>query len=256
MVNHVTETQTYLWLLLSFLILIPLQRWIHRHLQGILLLLTRNPVMSQGIYALLFFPGVFVHEASHWLVARLLGVKVTEVSLLPQRQPDGRLRFGFVEIADAGRVRSALIGIAPLIIGTLSILLLSNFLVNLEDLINALLRFHWSEVWDHLGALITAPDALLWLYLSFAISNAMFPSSSDRASLLPVLIGMGVAIIGAIWLWDLEVVADWINYWGIHAVRYLALAVSFTILVDAFLLIPLWAGERVLTRLTGLSVEY
>lgn len=251
-----TDTQTYLWLLLSLLILIPLQRWIHRHLQGILLLLTRDLVLSQGIYALLFFPGVLIHEGSHWFVARLLGVKVTKISLLPRRQPDGRLRFGFVEIADAGRVRSALIGLAPLIIGTLSILLLSNFLVNLEDLIDALLRFQWIEVWNHLRALITAPDALLWLYLSFAISNAMFPSSSDRASLLPVLIGMGAVFIGAVLLWDLEVVADWINYWGIHATRYLALAVSFTILVDAALLLPLWAGERVLVRLTGLSVEY
>jgi hypothetical protein len=252
----VTDTQTYLWLILSFLILIPLQRWIHRHLQGIFLILTRNPVVSQGIYALLFFPGVFVHEGSHWLVARLLGVRVTEVSLLPQRQPDGRLRFGFVEIADAGWVRSALIGIAPLIIGTLCILLLSSYLVNLEDLIGSLLQFHWSEVLNHLKALIIAPDALLWLYLSFAISNAMFPSSSDRASLLPVLIGIGVVFIGAVWLWDLEVVADWINNWGIYATRYLALAVSFTILVDAALLIPFWAVEQVLTRLTGLSVEY
>lgn len=248
--------QPYLWLILSLILLIPLQRWIHRHLQGLLLLLTRNPVLSQGMYALLFFPGVLVHEGSHWLVARILGVEVVEVSLLPQREPDGRLRFGFVEIAEAGRIRSALIGIAPLILGTVSLLLLSNLIVDIEDLLDALFRADWSILLSHLLSIIRAPDALLWLYLSFAISNAMLPSGSDRSSFLPGLIGFFVLVLAAGLIWDLSLVFEWLNSWGVYAARFLALAFTFTLMIDISLVVPIWLAERAVTRLTGLTIQY
>jgi hypothetical protein len=248
--------QPYIWLVVSLILLIPLQRWIHRHLQGLLLLLTRNPVLSQGIYALLFFPGVLVHEGSHWLVARLLGVEVVEVSLLPQQDADGRLRFGFVEIAQAGRVRSALIGIAPLILGTVSLLLLSNLIVDLEELLGALFQTDWSALGEQLWGVISAPDALLWLYLSFAISNAMLPSGSDRSSFLPGLIGLAVLVLAASLIWDLSSLFEWLNSWGRHAARFLGLAFTFTLMIDAVLVLPLWMAERAATRLTGLSVQY
>jgi hypothetical protein len=233
-----------------------LQRWIHRHLQGLLLLLTRNPVLSQGIYALLFFPGVLVHEGSHWLVARLLGVEVVEVSLLPQREADGRLRFGFVEIAEAGRIRSALIGIAPLIFGTASLLLLSNLVVDLDGLTTALFKANWFVLWRQLLGVIRAPDALLWLYLSFAISNAMLPSGSDRSTFLPAVLGIAVLVFAAGLVWDISLVFEWLNSWGIHAARFLALAFTFTLLIDFSLVIPIWLAERAVARLTGLSVQY
>lgn len=251
-----TPIQPYIWLVSSLILLIPLQRWIHRHLQGVLLLLTRNPVVSQGIYALLFFPGVLLHEGSHWLVARLLGVEVVDVSLLPHREEDGRLRFGFVEIADAGRIRSALIGIAPLIFGTVCLLLLSNFIVDLEDLFNAVFQADWSSLWKHIWGVIRLPDALLWLYVSFAISNAMLPSGSDRASFLPGMIGIAAVFVAASLIWDLTLVIEWLNSWGMQAARYLALAFTFTLMIDLSLVIPIWLAEWSIARLTGLSVQY
>jgi hypothetical protein len=48
--------------LLAFLLF---QRWLHGELQAVLLLLTRRPVTALGIFSLLFFPGVLIHEASH-----------------------------------------------------------------------------------------------------------------------------------------------------------------------------------------------
>jgi hypothetical protein len=225
-------------------------------MQGLFLLLTRNAVLSQGIYALAFFPGVLVHEGSHWLIARLLGVEVLNVSLLPQRETDGRLRFGFVEIAGADRLRSALIGIAPLILGTLCILLLSSFWVDLDQLMEALFDADWFEMWSQIRDTISAPDALLWLYLTFAISNAMLPSSSDRTALLPGLIGLSVLIVIAALIWDLGIVAGWLNAWGIHAARFLALTFTITLLVDLSLVIPIWLLEQIIIRLTGLRVQY
>lgn len=251
-----SELNPYLWLLLAILLLVPIKRWVQRHLQGILLILTRNAAISQGIYALIFLPGVVIHEGSHWLTARLLGVKVSDVSMLPQQTDDGQLRFGFVEIAGAGRIQSALIGIAPLIFGLLSLLILSTVLFDMQALVEAAYQFRWNDLRAYLHGLLEIPDLLLWLYLTFAISHAMLPSASDRASFWPLLLFIAVA---SLFLWlvvDQGKIIDWVNGWLASAIRYLALAFTFTLLVDLALMGLLWILERILTRLTGLKVSY
>src|SRR3990170_5216778 len=73
--------------------------------------------IARAFFSLLFFPGVLLHETSHYLAARLLGVKTGRFSLLPQPLPDGRLRLGFVETTGTDLLRDALIGVAPLVAG-------------------------------------------------------------------------------------------------------------------------------------------
>jgi hypothetical protein len=41
-----------------------------------------------------------------------------------------------------------------------------------------------------------------------------------------------------------------------QAARFLALAFSFTLMIDVTLVIPIWLAERAVTRLTGLTVQY
>ena len=53
----------WFWLLLALLPLIFLERWVHRHLQGIWLLLFRDPDLALIMYSLLMLPGVIVHAA-------------------------------------------------------------------------------------------------------------------------------------------------------------------------------------------------
>jgi len=53
--------------------LLVLERWIHRHLQGIGLLVTRDPDLATILYSAFFLPGVALHESSHWIVAKALG---------------------------------------------------------------------------------------------------------------------------------------------------------------------------------------
>src|SRR5512142_3077223 len=93
------------------------QRWLHREIQWVFLLLTRSQALALGLFSLLFFPGVLLHELSHFLMARLLGVRTGRFSLLPSLVEGGKLRLGFVETAEADLVRDALIGAAPLITG-------------------------------------------------------------------------------------------------------------------------------------------
>ena len=86
-----------LWVLVSIPVLLLLQRWIHAHLHGLSLLLTGKPERAVYIYALVLFPGVLLHELSHWLAATLLGVRAGRFSVMPRHRPDGTIQLGYVE---------------------------------------------------------------------------------------------------------------------------------------------------------------
>jgi hypothetical protein len=110
-----------IFFILSLLVYLVVQRRLHREIQGVFLLLTRNPSLALGLFALLFFPGVLIHETSHWITAKVLGVRTGKLSLIPQLQPDGTLRLGYVEADPADILRETLIGAAPFISGILAV---------------------------------------------------------------------------------------------------------------------------------------
>ena len=106
-----TDGVLYLLILLGPLFI--LQRSLHRETQAIFLLLTRRTELAIILFSLLFFPGILLHESSHYLTARLLGVRTGKFSLVPRVQPGGRLQLGYVETASSDWLRDALIGAAP-----------------------------------------------------------------------------------------------------------------------------------------------
>jgi hypothetical protein len=135
---YLTTFDGFAWFATSLALLVFLQRFLHREIQAVLLILTRHPGLSTLIFSLLFFPGVVLHEGSHFLTAVLLGVQTGRFSLIPQALPDGRLRLGYVETARADFLRDALIGAAPLASGMLVI----SFI--------AIQRLHMVLLWDTL----------------------------------------------------------------------------------------------------------
>jgi hypothetical protein len=94
-----------IWLVLLLGPLLFLQRRLHFEIQALLMILTRRPEIAFGLFSLLFFPGVLLHETSHFLMARWLGVRTGRVSLIPQVLPGGKLQLGFVETANADPLR-------------------------------------------------------------------------------------------------------------------------------------------------------
>ena len=102
------------WFILMLVPLILLQRLLHREIQAVFLILTRDPRITMGIFSLIFLPGVFLHELSHFLMAKILGVRTGRFSLFPQSLPDGRLQLGYVETTRSDIIRDSLIGAAPL----------------------------------------------------------------------------------------------------------------------------------------------
>lgn len=77
-------------LLFAFVLLVValdlLQRWIGRHVQGIGVLLFNSSYAGMALLWFVLLPGVVLHEISHWLMARLLGVPTGRLCLTPSLQ--------------------------------------------------------------------------------------------------------------------------------------------------------------------------
>ena len=115
----------YVWFVLALLMLVLIQKWIHRHLHGLAYLLTGHADAALMVYALPLLPGVALHEIAHAVMASLLGVKSANLTIVPSRQPDGHVRLGSVQVERVDAVRASLIGLAPLLFGSAAVLLIS-----------------------------------------------------------------------------------------------------------------------------------
>ena len=109
-----TQLSGLVWFIFMLVPLIIVQRLLHREIQAVFLILTRDTRLTMGIFSLLFLPGVFLHELSHFVMAKILRVRTGRFSIFPQSLPDGRLQLGYVETAKSDVVRDSLIGAAPL----------------------------------------------------------------------------------------------------------------------------------------------
>lgn len=236
------------WFAASLVALIPLQGWMAGSLQRLLLRLLRSPRRALTAYAILLLPGVTLHEASHWVAARLLGVRTTSFSLLPRLARNGTLRLGYVQTEPVDPVRASLIGAAPLLSGTAFLWALGTYVLRWSALGQAIVDAQGQALLDGLTAITNVPWWGLWLYLATAISNTMMPSRSDRAAwgwaaLLGLLIGGVVLVVG----WG-QAAAGLLKPPVGTILGYLAAAFTVTAALDLLLGIPLWALEVMLRR--------
>ena len=247
------------WVIFSLIILLFLQRWIHTHLHGLSLLLMGKPERAVVLYALILFPGVLLHEVSHWLAATFLGVRTGTLSLIPKQQSDGTIQLGYVEYYK-GRtldpVRESIIGGAPLITGTLVILLIGFKVFNVPALAESLQSGQISELSRALGQVYQTPDFLIWLYLLFAISNGMMPSKSDRRAWPAFIVVMAIlaVIVYLLGLGDRVMIG--LAEPAAIVFGYLGLAFSMAVGVDIFFMVVLSISENLIGRIKGVSVVY
>lgn len=244
-----------LWFLLALGLLLLLQRALHREIQAFFLILTRHPAVAMALFSLVFFPGVLLHELSHFVVARILGVRTGHFSLLPQPMADGRLQLGFVETTRADLVRDSLIGAAPLIAGGLFLAYASIYRLNLLPLWEYLRHGQFSAFWMGLLVLPSSPDFPLWFYLTFAVSSTMLPSASDRHAWLPlgsmICVLVGLAFLAGAGTWMLENLAPYLNAF----LRSVATLIGLSVGVHLILVLPLGLLHHLLTKLTGMDIE-
>lgn len=134
------------------------------------------------LLALLFMPGTILHELAHVLMAGVLMVPTGDIEFTPEIQGD-RVKLGSAEIGKTDLIRRALIGVAPVIIGTAIIIGLSYsmFFIFTEPV-------WWSWI--------------IVVYLIFVFSNSMFSSSKDLEGFIEAF-SLVLSIIIALYLFKI-----------------------------------------------------
>jgi len=244
-----------LWLAVTLALLLLVERWIHRHLQGIMLLLTGDPHAAVLLYALPLLPGIIIHELSHALAAILLGVRVGRMSVRP-KLTGRRVQLGFVPVEKTDYVRASLIGLAPLVTGSAVVLLIGYGIFEVGAIGAALTGGDWANLVEGARRALDAPDAWLWAYVVFAVSNTMVPSRADRQAWTPVLLFLLVVGV-AIWVAGLgptiiQGLAEPLD----TALDWLVTMCALTIAADVPFMLAIALGERLVGRVKGLQVEY
>ena len=240
---------------IAFGALLLLERLAHRMLQEVALLLTGHEDVAVFLYSIPLLPGVALHELSHAVMARLLGVKVRSLTLTPQRQKGGTVRLGAVEVLRSDGLRASLIGGAPLLTGLIALGLIGWLAFNGAALTVAIEQGDVNGLVTQLIATTRVADALVWFYLIFAIANSMMPSASDTQAWPPVIGVMAVIAGGAIAIGGAGVVQTLKEPLTL-TLRWLAAALAITACVDVVVIAALWALARLLERISNRRIEY
>ncbi len=174
--NYFNGIFLFLGATLAFILV---RRGLYTDMLRLLMAITRNVVTAHKIHFVLVFPGVLLHELSHYLVLRLMGVRCRLV-LGVEMQQDFVI-YGHVDFyeSDVNGIKHFISGIAPLLTGLIAISLISvNFMgvPSIESIIATGGNIDFSLIFSQ------AATGWFWLafYFVFAIASEMIPSPADR----------------------------------------------------------------------------
>lgn len=155
-------------LLIIFLLLYSFSRIFVQKLFAALFLFTKNRELAANFLGLIFLPGTFLHEASHFLAALFTLVPVGDLDLKPEVHENG-VKLGSVKIARVDFFRGSIVGIAPFIAGAAIIIWLTNFAFNFNLLTNL-----WFDA--------------LYIFVIFEITHTMFSSKRDLKAVFQLVV--------------------------------------------------------------------
>jgi hypothetical protein len=186
----------------------------------------------------------------------MLGIRVTNFSLGPRRRKNAKtVELGSVSVYSGGTIRDSLVGVAPFVAGTAVLLLVSYMVFDVGALGRVWAAQGWEGFFRTVAVLPKTPDFWLWLYVIFAVSNAMMPSAADRQPwVLAGLYVAGVIVIAwVVGLFGYLSDAVWDNVLG--ALQVLTLAFLFTVLVNVVIGSVLWVVASIMIRIARAQQE-
>jgi len=241
-------------LVATLLLLLWAKRWITRHLQELSMRSVGDPDVALFVYFVVVLPGVALHEVSHFLMALLLGVPVRKLKIGPVRQGRSRrVSLGSVQVGSADPLRSSLIGVAPLLGGSAVILLIGNLVLGVREVAQAMSGQGVEGILAGLRQASRVPGFAMWLYLIFAVSNAMLPSDSDMATVRPVLIFLGIVAGVVLVVAGVPAIPEAVVVAVNAAANYLASAFGLTLVVDAAFMLVMGLSLVIVRRIQGRS---
>jgi hypothetical protein len=242
------------WLIIIFLVMLVLNRWITIHIQHVGLLLSGNEAAVTWLYFFLFLPGILIHEVSHYVVAWVLQARPSKLTLWPKAKR-GRVVLGSVEVHNTDPVSHSIIGAAPLLLGSIAVWFIARFL-QFDLLGEAISAGNTIEFFNAASRSLATPDFWLWIYLLFSISNAMLPSPADRIYWAPILLFLGSVfflLLGLDRLPDIPLVVQ--NGFA-NVISVLVFALTTVVAVNIFFIFFIFVLESLLTLTTGRKVRY
>lgn len=207
----------FVWGLVALVPMLYLQSQLRLELLRIFYRFTRSLKGAFNVLSFLFFPGLFLHEASHWVTAFLLGIRTFKMRVFPEQQPDGSIPMGYVVMEMPDFLRGSLIGLAPLIAGSTLTWYLGLKVLKLDLLWNILLSAHWATYPAKITELYAGGSDWLWVwaYVLIAVSIMMVPSDSDLVHprrLLMITVGLlAIALAAGYSTWILENIVPYLN---------------------------------------------
>jgi hypothetical protein len=216
--------QLLLVVILEVLLLFLISSLLKKSIIAFLFLLVRKQSLVITLFSILFYPGVVVHELSHFIMAAVLFVPIKDLILVP-KMVEGRLRGGSVVIERVDFIRRTIVGIAPLFGGIIVIWGMSQF-VRYEFGITNILQL------------------ILYVYLAFSISATMYSSQKDLEALLYFVPFIAI-LVGVLYIVGFEFV--WL-------VDFVSRFESFFVRLRDVLVIPLVVNALLLVLLSGISM--
>jgi hypothetical protein len=181
---------------------------------------------------------------------------VGKISLGPTRSKAGVTRLGSVSMARTDPLRGSLIGLAPLVTGSVLILIIAYSIFGLSAPGELAVGFSLDDITARLMGYLSVPNFWLWVYLIFSVSNAMLPSESDRQAWLSLALYCGVAVVVLYGFGLLQEVSSPLSGFFFTALSHLTFAFLLTAVVDLVVIVIVVLSERAVMIVTGKKVEY
>ena len=194
----------YLAFFTQIILIYIISQWTIQHIFRALYKATKSTSVSSYILALVYFPGTFLHEISHFIAALGLLLNVGDIDLLPSVKKTDHgyyVKLGSVQFEHKDYVRSMLVGVAPFFVG------LAFFFFMFEYDI-----FPNENVW------IT----ILSVYLLFSVSSSMFSSKKDLEGAI-IIIPLIILIISMLIGFNVDVPKIFLSETALSIIRKLNL---------------------------------